>query len=385
MPRGRKRKINYVPPQWIPMSDDDEPSQVSNIFLLFFFIFLYIYNYYQFVMSFFFKYIFIYMFFHIIQNQRAESGPHRQPTLLQDQDHGHHQQGGLLQDHGGDNRHRQQAPLLQDQGRDGDNGHHEQAGLLQSHGGVHGHLRQARLLLYQQHQAGQDHGHHQQDGLLEDHGHHQQHDGLLEDHGHHQQGGLLQGHGHHQHAGLLEDHGHHQHDGLLEDHGAFRGYGGQQVPDEDDTDPDPDPDDQDDFESDPEDNGTNQDYCAILNSLCHDWVLCEISHRVSKTASNKLWDIANKYFFELYSVKTNQGISKKIPKMQQLRNKAYQQFVPPVKMDIGYQCKDTGEIKVVKDVETTPVSKYPPSTHRRIFEIAYVEVRNYIILKRTLH
>ena len=63
--------------------------------------------------------------------------------------------------------------------------------------------------------------------------------------------------------------------------------------------------------------------------------------------------------------------------MQQLRNEIHDEETPPVKMEIGYQCKESGEIQVVKDVESAPVSRFPASTHRRVYEIAYVNVSDY--------
>ena len=117
-----------------------------------------------------------------------------------------------------------------------------------------------------------------------------------------------------------------------------------------------------------------QDYRDILSKLSQQWIDCENTHRASKTASNAFWDLANKHFYQLYSVKTAQGIKRKIPKLPSLRKKVYDDNVPDVKLTIGYECKETGEIQVVQDVESTPVSRFPPSTHRRVFEIAHVDV-----------
>ena len=118
----------------------------------------------------------------------------------------------------------------------------------------------------------------------------------------------------------------------------------------------------------------HEDYRTILSSLLQDWILCEISHTISKKASNSLWKIAQAHFYKLYSAKAAQGVKRKIPKLPQLRKKMYDDYTPEVKMEIGYISKATGEVEVVKDVQSTPVSRYPPSTHRRIYEIAYVDV-----------
>lgn len=122
------------------------------------------------------------------------------------------------------------------------------------------------------------------------------------------------------------------------------------------------------------DNDDHIDYREILSKLSKQWLLTEISHRVSKEGSNKMWELANKYFATVYDIKKEQGIKKKIPQFQQIRNKLYDSIVPKVKMEIAYERKETGEVSIVEDVERTPVSQFPPSTHRRLYEIASVDV-----------
>lgn len=124
-----------------------------------------------------------------------------------------------------------------------------------------------------------------------------------------------------------------------------------------------------------DDEEESQDYRDILSKLSSDWILVEIEHHVSKRATEEFWRIANTHFHNLYKVKGEEG--RKIPQFSTLRDKLYRDFVPPVKMDIGYECKATGKLTVVKDVEVAPVSRYPPSKFRKIFEIASVDVSNY--------
>ena len=77
-------------------------------------------------------------------------------------------------------------------------------------------------------------------------------------------------------------------------------------------------------------------------------------------------------FHQLYLAKGDQG--RKIPQFPQLRAKLYENEVPDVKLTIGYESKLTGEITIVEDVASTPVSNFPPSTYRKLYEIAYVSV-----------
>ena len=70
-----------------------------------------------------------------------------------------------------------------------------------------------------------------------------------------------------------------------------------------------------------------------------------------------------------------------MPQFGHLRDNLYKKKVPRVDMEIGYQSKEDGEISVVNGT-SNPVSRYPPSTYRRLYEIASVDVSfiiNYIM------
>ena len=127
-------------------------------------------------------------------------------------------------------------------------------------------------------------------------------------------------------------------------------------------------------ESEYDDDDNYRDYKDVLKELSEKWIMAEIDHDVSKEATNTFWQIANKYFHSLYSLKSQQGVTRKIPQFPHLRKTLVHDNVPPVKMEIGYESKDTGDIVVVENVETTPTSRFPASTHRRLFEIASVDV-----------
>lgn len=101
-------------------------------------------------------------------------------------------------------------------------------------------------------------------------------------------------------------------------------------------------------------------------------MVIETNHRVSKQASNDFWDLANRFFHPMYVAKGDGG--RKIPQISHLRDKLYDDKVPPVEMEIGYQNKENGEITVVEDIRSAPVSRFPPSTYKRLYEIASVDV-----------
>ena len=115
------------------------------------------------------------------------------------------------------------------------------------------------------------------------------------------------------------------------------------------------------------------EYKEILSDLAEKWLLTEVNHRVSREASDQFWALANNMFHRLYLAKGNFG--RKVPQFQTLRAKMYMNRTPPVQMEIGYQCKETGEISVVKEATSTPVARFPPCTYRRLYEIGSVDVR----------
>ena len=123
---------------------------------------------------------------------------------------------------------------------------------------------------------------------------------------------------------------------------------------------------------------TDNPYQAILHELSKKWLMIEVEHRVSKEASNEFWSTANKLFHEMYVAKGDLG--KKIPQFPVLREKLYCKNTPEVRMDIAYQCKENGEITIAKDVTSAPVSRFPPCTYRKLYEIASVDVRIFLVL-----
>lgn len=123
-----------------------------------------------------------------------------------------------------------------------------------------------------------------------------------------------------------------------------------------------------------EDYGERNNYRDILKELAKEWIYNESHHKVSKRATDEFWRIANKYFHELYMAKGDFG--RKIPQFPHLRNQLYDDEVPTVSLEIGYQSKEDGQVTIVEDVTSDPVSRFPTSQYRRIYEIASVKVSN---------
>ena len=117
-----------------------------------------------------------------------------------------------------------------------------------------------------------------------------------------------------------------------------------------------------DLETDHENNG------ETIDELAKQWLLIELQHNISKTASNLLWTLALKMVPMLPQTK------KKPPGFPHLRRKLYQNNLPPIKLSFGFEHKATGQLHYVQQ-ETTPLSKYPSSQYRKLYEIATIQVK----------
>ena len=118
-----------------------------------------------------------------------------------------------------------------------------------------------------------------------------------------------------------------------------------------------------------------EDFHTIYRRLCHAWLLLELKHRISKEGSAALWELAKKEFFLMYHARNVQQIRKQIPQFRSIRTKLYQDNVPEIKLELAYQCRESGEIFIAENQLTTPKSRYPPDRYDQLFEIASVEVR----------
>ena len=112
----------------------------------------------------------------------------------------------------------------------------------------------------------------------------------------------------------------------------------------------------------------------LLHAFAERWIINETTHKVSKQASNLYWQIAMDCIPSLISAREAEGVTRKVAGFVSQRRMLVKKYSPPITMDIGYLNKSTGQIEVVKDVDTTPVAKYPPSLYRKVYEIARVKV-----------
>ena len=115
------------------------------------------------------------------------------------------------------------------------------------------------------------------------------------------------------------------------------------------------------------------DYNTILEKLSRDWLLTEISHNISQTCNDLLWNLSLQVFPKLIEAKKMQNIKKKVPQFTHIRRELYKHKTPEVKMDFAFEDKETGEVILVEKCDSTPTKDYPPNRFKKLYEIASVE------------
>lgn len=100
----------------------------------------------------------------------------------------------------------------------------------------------------------------------------------------------------------------------------------------------------------------------------------ELKHHMSITASNELWKLATYLIPKLFEAKNREGNLKKIPQLRSIRDSMYKAIVPPIKLEFAYEVKETGDIIILRDLESTPTSKFPPSKYTKLYEKAHIQV-----------
>ena len=124
-----------------------------------------------------------------------------------------------------------------------------------------------------------------------------------------------------------------------------------------------------DSDSDMEDELPDEDYTTILNKLKSEWLLTEINHSVSKTASDAFWKLGLKYFTNLSTAPGN----KKTPFFKTIRRNMYKDLLPAIDLEIGYRNRSTGEITIANETYT-PMKNFPAARFEKLFEIATLKV-----------
>ena len=119
---------------------------------------------------------------------------------------------------------------------------------------------------------------------------------------------------------------------------------------------------------------TYQDFSKMLKSVAKDWLLLEISHNVSKTASDAFWEVAKKLLHGLVEEQLKSKKKKKIPTFTHIRRLLVVQHCPDIKLNLGYKRKDNGEMVILDDLRKIPVTQYNRGGYEPMYEIASLQV-----------
>lgn len=118
----------------------------------------------------------------------------------------------------------------------------------------------------------------------------------------------------------------------------------------------------------------DENYQGLLHEFSKQWLTLELGHKASKAASDEFWELSKKFFSKLYRLKIEEMIYKDVPQFTCQRRKLYNQYVPKVSMEFGYEHKETKEITVIHS-EKTPVSRFNPQEYTKLYEAATVKVK----------
>ena len=107
----------------------------------------------------------------------------------------------------------------------------------------------------------------------------------------------------------------------------------------------------------------------IFENLKSQWLLSEIQHSVSKSASEAFWRLSMEHIPKLENFRKR----KKNQQFKSIRRKMYDDLLPSVDMEIAYRNTATGEIRIVKD-SITPRKEFPANEYEKLYEIGTLKV-----------
>ena len=113
-----------------------------------------------------------------------------------------------------------------------------------------------------------------------------------------------------------------------------------------------------------------QDFPDLVEDLAKEWLLLEMSHNVSKKASDLFWELSKRMLARLME----SGCPTKMPSFTHIRRQLVNKYCPDIKIDMGFKKKDTGEIVAESDMRKVPITQYRKPAYDPLYEIASVNV-----------
>ena len=107
----------------------------------------------------------------------------------------------------------------------------------------------------------------------------------------------------------------------------------------------------------------------IMEEVAKQWLGIEMSHDVSKAASDLFWEAA-KSMVKMLGVNPE---NPKIPTFTHIRRKLMEQYSPEISLDVAYKHQETQEIILLSDVRKISTDFRKPA-YEPLYEIASVNV-----------
>ena len=113
---------------------------------------------------------------------------------------------------------------------------------------------------------------------------------------------------------------------------------------------------------------SEEEFSNILDDLVKQWLLVELTHNVSKHATETFWKLAVQFFPLLSSFN-----GKKLLQFQQLRKRLYSEYVPDIGMCVTFEDRSTHELHHLQDITCIPKNRFPPHQFKKLYETAKVQ------------
>ena len=132
-----------------------------------------------------------------------------------------------------------------------------------------------------------------------------------------------------------------------------------------------------------DDNIEVEDFPDMLNDVAEKWLMVQLTHQVSASATNAFWSVALQSIPNLVQCKTANSIKKNIPGYIHLRRKIYENECPEVKMKFVYQNKNTQAIEIVHS-NTNPSREYDRNNYVKLYEEAHIEAKDILEMHKKI-
>ena len=116
------------------------------------------------------------------------------------------------------------------------------------------------------------------------------------------------------------------------------------------------------------------DYFSLFDRISQMWLEVELTHNVSKSASNAFWKIATTVMMQLFQKKEELNIRRKIPMFPNQRKLLYEQHTLPVDLSFVFKHNASGVLTKVNRTDKTPISRFPASEYTKLLEIGSMKV-----------